>query len=351
MSTPRHVLVRAPNWVGDLVMATPMLEAILADPRFERVTIAVRAHLVDVLRGGPCEPHVLPLARGDDEAALLRAAGADAALLLSNSFGAAWRAWRARIPLRLGASLSGRAALLTHRVVPPRRRGRRAAIPTAHLLRDVTGLLGVTTPSLRPRLYATADERDAARAELVGLGLGADEGYVLASPGAAFGAAKLWPPERFAAALDELHARRGLRGVVTGGPGEEPLMEAVVGAARHPALSLAEVPRDLHRLKALVRGAAALVVGDSGPRWYAAAFGVPCVTVLGPNSPELTASSLERCAVVRVEDLECSPCLERVCPLGHHRCMRELAPERVVEAAERLLGEPASPTSTGAPSA
>ena len=83
-----------------------------------------------------------------------------------------------------------------------------------------------------------------------------------------------------------------------------------------------------------------LLVGDSGPRWYAAAFDVPCVSVMGPNFPELTASSLEFAEIVRYAapgELECAPCLERVCPLGHHRCMRELAPERVVAAMERVL--------------
>ena len=82
---------------------------------------------------------------------------------------------------------------------------------------------------------------------------------------------------------------------------------------------------------------ALLVTTDSGPRHFAAAFDVPCVTVMGPNFPELTASSLERCAVVRRDDLECAPCLERVCPLGHQRCMAELEPERVLVAAEGLL--------------
>jgi heptosyltransferase-2 len=86
-----------------------------------------------------------------------------------------------------------------------------------------------------------------------------------------------------------------------------------------------------------VRGARLLLVGDSGPRWYAAAFDVPCVSVMGPNFPELTASSLELCEVARVEELECSPCLERVCPLGHHRCMRELAPASVLRAVDRVL--------------
>ena len=338
----RHLLVRAPNWVGDLVMATPVIEAALRDGRFERVTVAVRAHLSPVLDGGPCDDaRRLPIPARSDEASLLRGARADAVLLLSNSIGAAWRSWRAGIGVRAGASLGARRWLLTHRVVPPTRDGRRAPIPTAHLLRDVAGLLGIQTPSLHPRLYPSDTARAAVRASLARLGLGDGAEYALCAPGAAFGAAKLWPPEHHAAVLDHLFARFGWRGVVTGGPGEEASMEAVVRACRHPAIGLGDEPRDLERLKVLVEDAAFLLVGDSGPRWYAAAFDVPCVTIMGPNFPELTASSLERCEVVRLQGLECGPCLRRRCPLEHHRCMRALGPERAIAAAERLLARTA----------
>jgi heptosyltransferase II len=336
-----HLIIRAPNWVGDLVMATPIVEAALADPRFGRVTIAVRRHLTDVLLDGPAEPHLLPIEKREEEARQLREAGGDAILLLTNSAGAAWRAFRAGIPLRAGASLSGRGLLLTHRVVAPGRFGRRAAIPTAHLHRDVAGLLGISVPSLRPRLHFSEAVREGTRATLLAAGLGEEEPYVLCAPSAAFGAAKLWPPEHFAAALDLLYERHGRRGVITAGPGEEEQIEAVRRACRHPAVGLADAKRDLSSLKALVAGASLMVVGDSGPRWYAAAFEVPCVTVMGPNWPQLTASSLECCEVVRLEDLKCSPCARRVCPFEHppeqHRCMRDLEPSLVVEAAGRLL--------------
>src|SRR5688572_15310325 len=153
----RHLVVRAPNWVGDLVMATPLLEAAVGDPRFERVTLLLRAHLAPLLSGGPCVTHVQVLSRGDSEVARYRALAPEAAVLLTNSLGAAWRAFRARVPLRAGAALGGRAALLTHRVVPPARGGRRAPIPTAHLLADVMGLVGVVPLDLHPRLHVAPE--------------------------------------------------------------------------------------------------------------------------------------------------------------------------------------------------
>jgi heptosyltransferase II len=332
-----RLAIRAPNWVGDLVMATPVFEAALATACWSDVRILVRAHLAGVLADAPWAERVVRIERDADERDVYRSLAPDGVLLLSNSFGAAWRAWRAGVRWRAGAALSGRRMLLTHSLVPPSRDGRRVATPTAHLLRDVAGLAGILVPDLHPRLYVRAEVERATHAELREHGVDVGAGYVLCCPGAAFGAAKLWPPERFAAVLDALHTRHGWRGVVTGGPGEEALMDAVARASTSGAVSLAKARRDLEGLKVLVRDARLLLVGDSGPRWYAAAFDVPCVSVMGPNFPELTATSLDLCRVVRVEGLECSPCAQRVCPLGHHRCMRDLAPERVLEAAHDVL--------------
>jgi heptosyltransferase-2 len=332
-----HLVIRAPNWVGDLVMATPVLEAAVADGGlYERVTMLVREHLAPVLAGGLVEAHVRTLAKAADETALYRALDADVALLLSSSFGAALRASRARVPVRIGVSLHRRGLLLTHKLVPARYRGRRVATPTANLLRDVGALAGLLPPSVHPVLHVTSDEEARAAELRVAAGLATDEPYIVCCPGAAFGAAKLWPPPRFAEVIEQLFARYGWRTLVTGGPGEERLMDAVAAAAP-AAVSLSAELRDLGSLKALVRDARLLFVGDSGPRWYAAAFDTPCVSIMGPNLPELTATSLEWCEIVRKEDLACSPCLERACPLEHHACMVGLPSAAVVAAAERVL--------------
>jgi heptosyltransferase-2 len=332
-----HLAIAAPNWVGDLAMATPVLEAALRAPHVGRTTVLVRSHLAPLLSGGPVAPHVRAHASDGEQRALYRELRPDAALLLSNSFGAAWRAFVERVPLRIGSTLSSRRFLLTHGVAPPARGGRRAPIPTAHLQRDVAGLAGLAVDDLHPRLHCLEEARERQRATLRELGVELERGYAVACPGAAFGAAKLWPPERFAAALDRVYDEHGWRGVVTGGPGEEALVGAVAAVSRRGAVSLARTRRDLDSLKALIEGAKLLLVGDSGPRWLAAAFDVPCVTVMGPNVPELTASSLELCEVVRVE-LPCSPCAQRTCPLGHHRCMQEIEVGSVAAAAERVLG-------------
>ena len=334
-----RLVLRLPNWVGDLVMATPLLEACAGDSRWSDVRFLVRDHLRGLLADAPWTDRLVTIRSSAEETARYRELEPEAVLLLSNSFGAAWRAFRSGARVRAGSALSARRFLLTHSFVPPTRLGRRVPVPTAHLHRDAAGLLGILVPSLHPRLWVRDALAREALAELGELGLEPGEPYVFCAPGAAFGAAKLWPPEHFATVLDELFRTRGWRAVVGGGPGEEPLMRAVGEACSHPCLVLSEVPRDLEKLKAQVKGASFVLVGDSGPRWVAAAFDVPCVTVMGPNFPELTATSLERCRVVRREDLECSPCLRRRCPLKHHACLEGLPPSAALAAAEELLEE------------
>ncbi len=333
-----RLAIRAPNWVGDLVMATPVLEAALECDAWDEVHILVRSHLASVLGDGPLEQHLVNVPSSKAEAKLYRELKPDAVLLLSNSLGAAWRAFRGGVPLRAGTALGGRRPLLTHAVVPPRSAGRRVPVPTAHLLRDVAGLVGVLPDDLHPRLHVSPEREVAGAVQLRELGLSVqDPGFVLCCPGAAFGAAKLWPAGHFAHVLDALFEKHGMRALVTGSPAESPLIDDVVRRSKSGAIALPEDARTLGGLRALVKATKLLVVGDSGPRWFAAAFDVPCVSVMGPNFPELTATSLELCEVVRVEGLECSPCLEKRCPLEHHRCMTELKPESVLAAAERVL--------------
>lgn len=349
MTSTRNLIVRAPNWVGDLVMATPVFEAAWrarAAGELDSLSILVRGHLATVLDGAPYADALMPIVKGPaangtgrDEAArwaAARAAGGDTALLLSSSFGAALRAQRAGVPARIGVSLHRRGFLLTERLVPATHAGRRAPTPTAHQQRDLAHLAGLEVPTIHPRLYVTAPERARAADWLRAVGMAPDAPYFACSPGAAFGAAKLWPPPRFAEVIEALFDQHGIATVITGGPGEEALMDAVAAAAPH-GHSLSGVARDLGGLKALMGDARLLVVGDSGPRWYAAAFDTPCVSIMGPNFPELTATSFEACEVVRVEGLPCAPCLERVCPLEHHACMVDIASDTVVAAAERVL--------------
>jgi heptosyltransferase-2 len=156
------------------------------------------------------------------------------------------------------------------------------------------------------------------------------------NPGAAFGSAKFWPADHFARLARMLAQRLGCGVLVLCGPAERETARRVADDSRSPhAFSLADSPLSLGLTKALVRRLDLLVTTDSGPRHFAAAFGRPVVTLFGPTHVGWTETYYER-AVHLQKPVPCGPCQLRTCPLDH-RCMRDLTPDEVFAAADRLL--------------
>lgn len=340
-SAPRRILVRLPNWVGDALMATPALRALRrAHPQAE-ISVAAGAPLAALLRGLGSVDHWLPK-EGRGARALLRQARAlragrfDWAVLLPDSVHVALAPWVARVPVRAGYARDAvRRALLTCALAPPRSEGRRLPISMIERYLRVTRALGCADAGLELEqpIDAMARERVAKRLALAGVGEA--EPLVVVTPGASFGASKLWPPEHFAAACDGLRAERGLRAVLAPGPGEEAVAHAIAASARSEPLVLDAPVTTLSELAALIARATLLLTNDTGPRQMAVALGTPVIALLGPTDPRHTAHLLERQRVLR-EPVECSPCHLKVCPIDH-RCMQRLAPERVLAAAAELL--------------
>lgn len=341
-----RLYVRCPNWVGDFVMSTPIQQAIREAFPDARITLGMRPHLEEVLRGAPWfdvvhhHPAKLDFKGLRRLASDLESRRFDAAILFPNSFETALAAWLARIPRRFGYAQNGRGWLLTDRLRPPMRGFRRVPTPMPHYWTDLVGLAGVEVRSIRPRLFvddATAAEVDA---WLAGKGIGPDDPFVLVAPGASFGASKLWRADRFAEAIDGLAAEAGTKALVQFGPGEAAIADEIVSRCRSFCAKADGPPLDLHRLKAAVRRCALLLCTDSGVRHYGVAFDRPIVCVMGPNDPRYTAANLERTSVVR-EEVECGPCQLKACPLDH-RCMERIESARVVREGLRLMREGAA---------
>ena len=341
-SNPARILVRAPNWVGDVVMATPALRALRrAHPRAE-IVLEGRPFLEPLVRGLPsldgflAEPPGRGLRATVARARALRARAFDWAVLLPDSVRAALAPFLARVPVRAGYARDGaRRALLTRSLAPPREAGRRVPIPMVERYLRVTRALGCPDQgeALELVVDAAAAERVAKRLAAAGLPPGAP--LVVVTPGASFGASKLWPPEHFASACDGLARRHGLVAVLAPGPGEEALARALASRMKDPALVLVDPCTDLAELAALLAGARLHLGNDTGPRQMAVALGIPTVVLMGPTDPRHSAHALARQRVLR-EPVACSPCHRAVCPIDH-RCMKRLAPERVLEAAAELL--------------
>ncbi len=343
--SPGKVVVRMPNWVGDVVMATPALRALRAHWPAAEITALCLPSGEKILRGSPRVDRFEIYDRHGRDGGMrgrgrlvrrLRARGYDLAIALPNSFSSAWIFRRARIPRRLGTDYGHRGWLLTDRFRPEMEGRRRVPRSMVEHYLDVLEAVGVPRNDGRLELFETPEGRKRAFETLALLGAKETDRLLAVVPGASFGVTKRWPPERFAAVADHLQEKHGLRPILLGGPSEEGILHDVAAAMRTKPLSTADEVLDLDALKSVIRAASLLVTTDTGPRHYGVAFGVPVVVVMGPTDPRYTESNLDRTLVIR-EELDCSPCHLKVCPLSHHHCMTLIEPDRVIAACEELL--------------
>ncbi len=340
-----HLLVLAPNWLGDAVMALPAIADVRRRFAGARLTVAARSsvaalfHLVpgvdDVVTlrggGGPLRPGPW---REDVER--IATARADAALLLPNSFGSAWLAKQAAIPERWGYAADLRRPLLSRAVRRPRRSLHQGAY-YQHLVRE----LGAPSGPLEPALIVPAEALAAARALLVERGWDGARPLLVLAPGAAYGTAKRWLPPHFGR-LASMAAAAGAQCVLIGSRADAPTVAWVTGCidagAGAAAIDLAG-ETSLELLAAVLRLAAACVSNDSGAMHLAGAVGAPLAALFGPTREHETAplTGGGGRAEVLINPVWCRPCMLRECPLDH-RCMKGLAPERVLAVVDRLMG-------------
>ncbi|MFA5517438.1 MAG: lipopolysaccharide heptosyltransferase II [Desulfuromonadales bacterium] len=333
-----RILLRSVNWIGDAVMTTPAMGALRAAfPRAE-ILVAANPPVAELFDAHPYCDRVLVYDRKKRHAGVsgvLRFAGElrreriDVAILLQNAVEAALLVSLAGIPRRAGYRTDGRGLLLTHGV--PVGDGERRLHHTEYYLRMLEQL-GIHGGDHRLRLHCTDQERAWAREKL---GPGA---WLAINPGAAYGSAKRWIPERFAEVADRLADEFGLKVLLTGGPGETEIGRDIEKAMRQRPLNLIG-HTNVRQLMALLAGCRLMVTNDSGPMHVAAAFGVPIVAVFGPTDHTTTSPLGDACRIVRA-DVGCAPCLLRQCPTDH-RCMEAVTAEAVLRQARELLMAPA----------
>ncbi|MBX9622738.1 MAG: lipopolysaccharide heptosyltransferase II [Gemmataceae bacterium] len=334
-----------PNWVGDVVMATPAVRAVRdAFPAAELVAVC-RPYVADVLAGSPWFRDVVLFDKSGPRdrrfwavVGRLRRHRCDAALLFPNSFRSALVARLGGCRKVVGFARYGRGPLLTTKLRHTTdARGRFVPSPVIDDYNRLAVALGAADPGHRMELATTPADEAAADGVWNRFGLAKYPRVVGLNPGAAFGAAKHWPGESFAALARMLTQRLGSGVVVLCGPGERDMARAVAEQSRSPHVHpLSDIPLSLGLTKAVVRRLDLLVTTDSGPRHFAAAFGRPVVTLFGPTHIGWTETYYGKATHLQ-KPVPCGPCQQRVCPAGHHRCMRDLTPDEVFAAADGLL--------------
>jgi heptosyltransferase-2 len=336
-----------PNWIGDAVMATPAVRA-LADffPGAQLLSV-LKPYVAGVLEGSPWSARQILLdsrgpwsRRWPAVAWRLRRERVELAVLFPNTFRSALAAWLGGCRRRVGFARYGRGPLLTDRLRPRRDdRGRLLPSPVIEDYNRLAELVGCPPPGFRMELYTTPRDEAVANTVWEKAGFARRPEVVCLNPGAAFGAAKHWPAEHFAALAQMLADRRGSGVLILCGPGERDLAREIVAQAARPGVhALSDHLLSIGLTKACVRRADLLVTTDSGPRHFAAAFGVPAVTLFGPTHIAWTETYQPR-AVHLQKQVDCGPCQLRVCPLDH-RCMKLLLPAEVYRAAVPLLSRP-----------
>lgn len=335
-----RVYVRLPNWVGDVVLATPFLAAlrraapqaeILAHGRGVAFKILAEEGLYDrslplQRRGGPVWPFL--------EGRRVRAwARPDLALLLPNSVSAALVA-RASGAAVIAGYVNGRGPLMT---TGPRARkeGLLRPIPMVDYYLGLLEHLGAETAGIprRPVLTQTAQQRQQAEEILTRLGLNAPHNRLWAINLGGSWVTKQWIP-RYAGQLVRLLRREGIKPLLLRGPDEAELAEAVCEAAGERVPGADEVV-GLAQLGAVMARCELLITTDSGPRHFGIAAGVPVLVLIGPTHPGYTAVDYDGLHLL-CERVSCWPCHLKVCPLDF-RCMRALTPERVLETSLRIV--------------
>jgi heptosyltransferase II len=318
-----EVVLRSPNWLGDACMTFPAVRAIRQGRPDLRLSVFTPAKLADLWSSLGLIDEVISKEKDDGlwaSAGRIKKTGRyyDAGILFTNSSRSTFEFWLAGVNRLCGYQGSMRSWLLGQITPELKKTGKKPE----HHARRYLRIAGVSAPEL----FAPD------RAEVV------SESVVGICAGAEYGQAKRWPAERFVETIKLVSERLpGVRWELYGAPAEKELGEKLATGIDAPCKNLVG-KTTLTELIAHLRQCRLLITNDTGTMHLAAALGVPTVSIFGSTEPVATGPLGDHHTVIR-HKLECSPCFERECPLGHYECMTRIQPKEVADAAVRMLKE------------
>lgn len=337
----RRVLIRSANWVGDAVMSLPAIASIRLSFPEAKISILAKPWVGDLFLENTMVDRVwVYRSPGPHQgfwgkwrlAQELKSQKFEIALLLQNAFEAAWIAFLARISRRAGYGTDGRAFLLTHPV--PIDAGTKRGHQIDYYLNMVQSL-GCRPVSRVPSLLVSQERRREALERLALLGVRDTEPLVGFSPGATYGSAKEWFPERYAELAGRMIREFGARILVFGSSGDTP---SPFGSSPEKSPSILNLTgkTTLAQAVALIAQCRLFVTNDSGLMHVAAALGVPLVAIFGSTDPQRTGPLGDQSRVL-YKPLPCGPCLKTQCP-EDRECMAQISVDEVFEAAKQIYG-------------
>jgi len=329
----QKILIRSTNWLGDAVLTTPAMGQLRkAFPKAE-IVVAANPAVAEMLAHHPDLDRVMVWDKKHRHKGIhglvqfsreVRKEKFDLAVLFQNAFEAAFMVWLARVPRRMGYRTDGRALLLNYGVPVSAAEHR---LHHSEYYANMMKQAGVAAPIGRPRLYCSKQEIAWAEQQLPG------DRWVAINPGAAYGSAKRWLPERFAEVAEKITEELGARIALIGSQ-QDVAVGAQIVSHSHASILNCIGKTTIRQLMALLTRCQLLITNDSGPMHMAAALATPLVAVFGPTDPLTTSPVTNRCRIVR-HPVACAPCLKRHCPTDH-RCMTAISVDEVMDAAHSL---------------
>lgn len=336
---PHHIIVRMPNWLGDLVMATPLLEDLKTKWPKIPLTVMCQGKGGELLLNNPFVDEIFSfkrpsgwLHRESKRHILnpLRHGNYDLGILLTNSLSSAWWFWRGGVKNRIGFASPGRSLLLNEAISFPENK------ETTHLVevyKELLKPLGFESSNSSPKLYVSTKEVEEAKEFLRLQNVPAGATLIGINPGAAYGSAKCWLPERFAETTKLLLEKEDRTILYFGDPTGAPLVHKICEQFPTRVVDLAG-KTTIRQLMALLTLCKGFLTNDSGPMHMASALGVPLVALFGSTN-EIKTGPYNGGLVIH-KHVSCSPCYQRICPIDF-RCMKEITTKEVVDKIESLL--------------
>jgi len=332
MSESKKILIRLPNWIGDIVMALPMIEALKKTYPCSQIDVLVRFPFDSLLAAQPHIRKIIPLilpkvwhAKLNHGPLIkgLKQEHYDTAIVCTHSFSSAWMMKQAGIPHRIGSRRFLGNWLLSHSVQIDR---------SLHQKKQYLQLLDplkIPYEESWPKLHIDPQHVEPTKAKFSCLGLDFSQPYVLLHPGASYGAAKTWPMEHFETLASKLLLETDCQVVILG---EKPNRPFKLQNARFFDFSSQTT---LVELMVLIQHGSYLICNDSGPMHLGYALGIPLIALFGATDPLKTGPS-GALSDYLFNKTDCGPCFKRVCPLDH-RCMKNLSPDQVFKKLQTKL--------------
>lgn len=340
---PKNILIRMPNWLGDLVMATPIIQDLRNHWPEARITAMCQSHGGALLEHDPHLNEIYSFkkpsgwihrAQHMDLIDTLRRGEYDLGILLTNSFSSAWWFWRGHVANRIGFKGNFRSLLLNKALPFPAHKEKQHLVMTYKALLEP---LGIPISSTAPTLYVSDEEKKHALARLESDGYRPGEHILVGiNPGAAYGSAKCWLPDRFHLLTQRLLEDPRIVIAYFGDHSGAPLVNEICKGFEDRVINFAG-RTNIRELMALIQACAVMLTNDSGPMHIADALKTPLVALFGSTSDVKTGPY--RGGVVIHKHVECSPCYKRVCPIDF-RCMKQIEVEEVYQAIRNQILHP-----------